>query len=113
MTLAEAKAIIARPAVESMLRRGYTIDTSREVRGGVEYSEDGRTVYLDRNLLPWHFGGRDIPVSPFLCVRAHIEKAVLDAGHPVDHARAVAMCVEDYAVGMQFGEAGVRAYRAR
>lgn len=114
----ESKAILAHPSVHEIMGR---IVHGREI--------------APPQTPPWHYDGRDNPTSPFVLFARCVERAVKEAiettppgtvrerlllvlhitetNDPAATAQAVGQTCEHYAVQMQFGEAGLRAYQAR
>lgn len=114
-TFDESKAILRHPAVHAVMSR---------VVHGCEIAPPQTP--------PWHYDGRDNPTSPFVLFGLCVERAVYEAIRTTPPGRererlllllnitetheapavskAVGRTCEDYAVQMQFGDAGLRSY---
>jgi hypothetical protein len=135
-TVAETNAVLRLPNVERMMRRKFVIDsTGYDIPYLAGYSQDGGTIYIDRDLEKWHFLGADIDTKRFLLLHEHVEKSLIDAIQedadrkevqrllillkmtaPDDkiyyHSHGVATACELYAVKLQHGAAGVKSYNS-
>jgi hypothetical protein len=132
-TLAEANKIIQLPQVDRYMRRPASINTrSWDIPYLAGYSQDGRTIYIDRDLQPWFWRGKPITCDRFLFLHEHVEKSIIDAlaelqGRELQellillsmlnkdadtyyHAHGVATRAEEYGVHLQFGASGLTSY---
>lgn len=133
-TLVEARDVVTFPLVARIMQRPFVVDaTHYDIPYLAGYSNDGRTIFIDRSLGPWVYERLTRPTSPFLALHEHSEKSVADAlveargrelerllillrmTHADDrvyfHSHGVAAALEEYAVRMQFGQAGLAAYK--
>jgi hypothetical protein len=137
-TIKEANAILRIPIVAAMMRRKYNVN-SRDwdipyLAGySADWSKDA-AIYIDRDLKQWAFGGASILTNRFLILHEQVEKALIDSLHEAEgavlvmlllalrmrdltdqiyyHCHGVATAIEEYAVGVQYGQHGVDSYNA-
>jgi len=132
-TIAEANIILALPSVAQMMKRSYTLNSSDwDIPYLAGYSQDGSIIFIDRDLAGWPFRARTITCNRFLELHEHVEKSLIDAireseGHALVillhllrmkakddqiyyHCHGVATAVEEYAVKLEFGQAGLDSY---
>jgi hypothetical protein len=130
-TIGDVNSIIRFPIVEDQMRRHQRVDRTHDIPRVFGYNAGGSTIYIDRDLKPWLYIGREVDTARFLLLRAKIEKSIIDAvatgGKDAQRllillrmadandglyqrARAVAQTAELYAVRLQHGAAGPRYY---
>lgn len=87
-------------ALDAILRRVRKLDRSHDVPYLAGYSQDGRTIYIDRHLpkgFAWR--GRTIEVDRFLIMHEEVEKTLIDQlGLHYLHAHQIATRAEEAAV---------------
>ena len=86
-------------AVRAILRR-VKLDRTCDIPYLAGYSQDGRTIYIDRHL-PKSFitRGRRVSVDRFLILHEAVEKALLDElGLHYQHAHQIALRAEEAAI---------------
>jgi hypothetical protein len=134
-TISEARAVLLLPTIEKQMARRVNIDrTHWDIPYLAGYSEDGRTIYLDRDL-PASFvlNGRKVPSDELLILHERVEKSLIDAlreagdGDQVllaclrmkssddrvyEHCHGAATRIEMYAVMLKYGHAALSAYDA-
>jgi len=83
-------------AVENAIREKVTVKRGVDVPYAAGYSEDGKTVYVDKDV-PEKFG--TIDVDRYLVIHEAIEKTLMDGlGLPYQYAHALATICEEKAV---------------
>ena len=135
--IAEIENLLRLPSVNELMRRRYKINSTEfDVPGFACFSRDAATLYIDRNLPESIFAEPDmsIPPKPFLVLRAHITKALLDAieqpdraeqmrvltyirmtdsrDNPVEHAHSAGVACELHVLRLQYAESGVIRYQS-
>jgi hypothetical protein len=132
-TLAEANKVIQLAQVDRFMRRPATINSRDwDIPYLAGYSQDGRTIYIDRDLKKWVWLGKPVNTDRFLFLHEHLEKSVIDALAELEgrelqellillrmltkddevyyHAHGVATCAEEYGVHLQYGASGLVSY---
>jgi hypothetical protein len=96
----EVDEALANPAVRRRLARLLRVDQSWDIPYLGGYSEDGRTIFLDRHLPKrFRYRGREVDLDRFLIVHEEIEKALIDElDFKYAHAHEVATRGEENAV---------------
>ena len=92
-------ATMLKHAVQAILRR-TKLDRTHDSPYLAGYSQDARTIYIDRHL-PKSFktGGRRVGIDRFLILHEAVEKTLLDAlGLHYQHAHQIALRAEEAAV---------------
>lgn len=87
-------------ALDAILRRVKKLDRRHDVPYLAGYSQDGKTIYIDRHL-PTHFTwrGREIEVARYLILHEEVEKTLIDQlGLHYLHAHQIATRAEEAAV---------------
>ena len=89
-------------AVDAILRR-VTLDREHDIPYLAGYSQDGKTIYIDRHLpKTFTFRGRTIEVDRFLILHEEVEKTLIDQlGLHYLHAHQIATRAEEAAVNAQ------------
>lgn len=109
LTRREIDDMLADPRVRKALakiKRGASINSDYEIPYLAGYSEDGRTIYLDKELpKAVKISGEMTDVRPFIVVHEMTEKAVIDA---LDARYEVAHDVATDAEHRAVSEAGIR-----
>lgn len=87
-------------ALDAILRRVKTLDRKHDVPYLAGYSQDGRTIYIDRHLpRSFRFRGREIAVDRYLILHEEVEKTLIDQlGLHYLHAHQIATRAEEAAV---------------
>jgi hypothetical protein len=87
-------------ALDAIERRLKKIDRDHDVPYLAGYSQDGKTVYIDRHLPPvFRYKGRDIEVGRYLILHEEVEKTLIDQlGLHYLHAHQIATRAEQAAV---------------
>jgi hypothetical protein len=132
-TLDEANRIIQLPLAARMMRRGYKIASTRwDIPYLAGYSQDGGTIYIDRDLEDWMWLDKRVIPDRFLILHEHVEKSLIDgineglgnergmllallhmtgsADAIYYHTHGVATAIEEYAVKLQYGVVGLASY---
>ena len=94
---------ISAPIIEQANRavlKRVTVNRRFDVPYLAGYSEDGKTIYIDRDLPKTFPGdGKRFPAHPFVILHESVEKAVVDQlGLVYQHAHQIALRVEQAAV---------------
>ncbi len=92
-------ATMLRHAVQAILRR-TTLDRTYDIPYLAGYSNNGKTIYIDRHL-PKSFitQGKRVSIDRFLILHEAVEKALLDKlGLHYQHAHQIALRAEEAAV---------------
>lgn len=87
-------------ALDAILRRVKKLDRSHDIPYLAGYSQDGKTIYIDRHLpKSFRYRGRDIEVDRYLILHEEVEKTLIDQ---LDlhylHAHQIATRAEEAAV---------------
>ncbi|MBI1777667.1 MAG: hypothetical protein HYR63_20190 [Proteobacteria bacterium] len=87
-------------ALDAILRRVQRLDRKHDVPYLAGYSNDGKTIYIDRHLpRAFRYRGRDIEVDRYLILHEEVEKTLIDQlGLHYLHAHQVALRAEQGAV---------------
>ena len=87
-------------ALDAVLRRVKNLDRNHDIPYLAGYSQDGKTIYIDRHLpKTFTFRGRTIEVDRFLILHEEVEKTLIDQlGLHYLHAHQIATRAEEAAV---------------
>ncbi|GGA35171.1 hypothetical protein [Dyella nitratireducens] len=87
-------------ALDAVLRRVKKFDRKHDIPYLAGYSQDGKTIYIDRHLpKSFSFRGRIIEVDRFLILHEEVEKTLIDQlGLHYMHAHQIATRAEEAAV---------------
>ena len=87
-------------ALDSILRHLRTLDRNHDIPYLAGYSQDGKTIYIDRHLpKTMKYRGRDIAIDRYLILHEEVEKALIDeVGLHYLHAHQIATRAEQAAV---------------
>jgi hypothetical protein len=87
-------------ALDAILRRVKNLDRNHDIPYLAGYSQDGKTIYIDRHLpKTFTFRGRTIDVDRFLILHEEVEKTLIDQlGLHYLHAHQIATRAEEAAV---------------
>src|SRR5438874_8777392 len=87
-------------ALDAVVRRAKTIDRSHDVPYLAGYSNDGKTIYIDRHMPKnMHYSGRQIDTDRYLILHEEVEKTLIDQlGLHYLHAHQIASRAEQAAV---------------
>jgi len=90
-------------ALDAILRRVKKLDRKHDIPYLAGYSQDGKTIYIDRHLpKSFTFRGRSIEVDRFLILHEEVEKTLIDQlGLHYLHAHQIATRAEEAAVHAQ------------
>jgi hypothetical protein len=90
-------------ALDAILRRVKKLDRGHDIPYLAGYSQDGKTIYIDRHLpKSFTFRGRTIEVDRFLILHEEVEKTLIDQlGLHYLHAHQIATRAEEAAVNAQ------------
>jgi hypothetical protein len=90
-------------ALDAILRRVKKLDRDHDIPYLAGYSQDGKTIYIDRHLpKSFTFRGRTIDVDRFLILHEEVEKTLIDQlGLHYLHAHQIATRAEEAAVHAQ------------
>lgn len=90
-------------ALDAILRRVKKLDRKHDIPYLAGYSQDGKTIYIDRHLpKSFTFRGRTIDVDRFLILHEEVEKTLIDQlGLHYLHAHQIATRAEEAAVHAQ------------
>ncbi|WP_233841266.1 hypothetical protein [Dyella sp. 2HG41-7] len=90
-------------ALDAVLRRVKKLDRNHDIPYLAGYSQDGKTIYIDRHLpKSFTFRGRSIDVDRFLILHEEVEKTLIDQlGLHYLHAHQIATRAEEAAVHAQ------------
>jgi hypothetical protein len=90
-------------ALDAILRRVKSLDREHDIPYLAGYSQDGKTIYIDRHLpKSFTFRGRTIEVDRFLILHEEVEKTLIDQlGLHYMHAHQIATRAEEAAVNAQ------------
>jgi hypothetical protein len=97
-------------AVDAILRRVRKLDRSHDIPYVAGYSEDGKTIYIDRHMpRSFRHKGREIDTDRFLILHEEVEKTLIDQLNlHYLHAHQIATRAEEAAV--RAAGVGWRAY---
>lgn len=66
-------------ALDAVVRRAKRIDRKHDVPYLAGYSQDGKTIYIDRHMpKTMRYGGRDIDTDRYLILHEAVEKTLID-----------------------------------
>ena len=87
-------------ALDAILRRVKKLDRTHDVPYLAGYSQDGKTIYIDRHLPKvMNYKGRKIDVDRYLIMHEEVEKTLIDQlGLHYLHAHQIATRAEEAAV---------------
>jgi hypothetical protein len=87
-------------ALDAICRRVKKFDRKHDIPYLAGYSEDGKTIYIDRHMPRFfHFRGRKIDTDRFLILHEEVEKTLIDQlGLHYLHAHQIATRAEQAAV---------------
>jgi hypothetical protein len=87
-------------AVDAVVRRVKTLDRKHDVPYLAGYSNDGKTIYIDRHMpRTMKYRGREIDTDRFLILHEEVEKTLIDQlGLHYLHAHQIATRAEEAAV---------------
>jgi hypothetical protein len=90
-------------ALDAILRRVKKLDREHDIPYLAGYSQDGKTIYIDRHLpKTFTFRGRTVEVDRFLILHEEVEKTLIDQlGLHYLHAHQIATRAEEAAVNAQ------------
>ena len=90
-------------ALDAILRRVKKLDREHDIPYLAGYSQDGKTIYIDRHLpKSFTFRGRTVEVDRFLILHEEVEKTLIDQlGLHYLHAHQIATRAEEAAVNAQ------------
>ena len=90
-------------ALDAILRRLKNLDREHDIPYLAGYSQDGKTIYIDRHLpKSFTFRGRTIEVDRFLILHEEVEKTLIDQlGLHYLHAHQIATRAEEAAVNAE------------
>jgi len=90
-------------ALDAILRRVKKLDRTHDIPYLAGYSQDGKTIYIDRHLpKTMTYKGRKIEVDRFLIMHEEVEKTLIDQlGLHYLHAHQIATRAEEAAVRAQ------------
>jgi hypothetical protein len=128
-TFKHAEHIVSLSAVARLLAHTKAVDRTYDIPYLAGYSNDGHTIYIDRDLWTSKFHGADY----FLYLHEDVEKSIIDAirlgggerlevllkilgmAHPNDrlyyHAHGVATAIEEHGVEKRYGSRGLESYK--
>src|SRR5437870_1376537 len=87
-------------ALDAVVRRVKTLDRKHDIPYLAGYSNDGKTIYIDRHMpRTMKFRGREINTDRFLILHEEVEKTLIDQlGLHYLHAHQIAARAEEAAV---------------
>jgi hypothetical protein len=87
-------------ALDAVVRRVKTLDRKHDVPYLAGYSNDGKTIYIDRHMpRTMKYRGREIDTDRFLILHEEVEKTLIDQlGLHYLHAHQIALRAEEAAV---------------
>jgi hypothetical protein len=87
-------------ALDAILRRVKKLDRTHDIPYLAGYSQDGKTIYIDRHLpRTMHYNGRQIDVARYLIMHEEVEKTLIDQlGLHYLHAHQIATRAEEAAI---------------
>jgi len=87
-------------ALDAIVRRVKKLDRRHDVPYLAGYSQDGKTIYIDRHMpASFKYGGREVNTDRFLILHEEVEKTLIDQlGLHYLHAHQIATRAEQAAV---------------
>jgi hypothetical protein len=87
-------------ALDAIARRAKRLDRNHDIPYLAGYSEDGKTIYIDRHMpKSFRYQGREVNTDRFLILHEEVEKTLIDQlGLHYLHAHQIATRVEQAAV---------------
>jgi hypothetical protein len=87
-------------ALDAVARRVKTLDRNHDIPYLAGYSNDGKTIYIDRHMpRTMKYRGREIDTDRFLILHEEVEKTLIDQlGLHYLHAHQIALRAEEAAV---------------
>jgi hypothetical protein len=87
-------------ALDAVARRAKRLDRKHDIPYLAGYSEDGKTIYIDRHMpTSFRYQGREVNTDRFLILHEEVEKTLIDQlGLHYLHAHQIATRVEQAAV---------------
>src|SRR5271169_4821115 len=87
-------------ALDAICRRVKNFDRKHDIPYLAGYSQDGKTIYIDRHMPPsFKYGGRTIDTDRYLILHEEVEKTLIDQlGLHYLHAHQIATRAEQAAV---------------
>jgi len=87
-------------ALDAVVRRAKKIDRNYDIPYLAGYSNDGKTIYIDRHMpRVWKYRGREIDTDRYLILHEEVEKTLIDQlGLHYLHAHQIATRAEQAAV---------------
>ncbi|MBO0759400.1 MAG: hypothetical protein J2P54_26475, partial [Bradyrhizobiaceae bacterium] len=87
-------------ALDAVVRRAKKIDRNHDIPYLAGYSNDGKTIYIDRHMPRlWKYRGREIDTDRYLILHEEVEKTLIDQlGLHYLHAHQIATRAEQAAV---------------
>jgi len=87
-------------ALDAVVRRVKTLDRKHDIPYLAGYSNDGKTIYIDRHMpRTMKYRGREINTDRFLILHEEVEKTLIDQlGLHYLHAHQIALRAEEAAV---------------
>jgi hypothetical protein len=87
-------------ALDAITRRAKRLDRKHDIPYLAGYSEDGKTIYIDRHMpTTFRYQGREVNTDRFLILHEEVEKTLIDQlGLHYLHAHQIATRVEQAAV---------------
>jgi hypothetical protein len=87
-------------ALDAIARRAKRLDRKHDIPYLAGYSEDGKTIYIDRHMpTSFRYQGREVNTDRFLILHEEVEKTLIDQlGLHYLHAHQIATRVEQAAV---------------
>ena len=87
-------------ALDAVVRRAKKIDRNHDIPYLAGYSNDGKTIYIDRHMpAVWKYRGREIDTDRYLILHEEVEKTLIDQlGLHYLHAHQIATRAEQAAV---------------
>ena len=87
-------------ALDAVVRRAKKLDRDHDVPYLAGYSNDGKTIYIDRHMPKvWKYHGREVNTDRYLILHEEVEKTLIDQlGLHYLHAHQIATRAEQAAV---------------
>jgi len=87
-------------ALDAVVRRAKKLDRDHDVPYLAGYSNDGKTIYIDRHMPKvWKYRGREVSTDRYLILHEEVEKTLIDQlGLHYLHAHQIATRAEQAAV---------------
>src|SRR5256884_1580743 len=91
---------IYRLALDAVVRRVKNLDRKHDIPYLAGYSNDGKTIYIDRHMpASFRYGGREVNTDRYLILHEEVEKTLIDQlGLHYLHAHQIATRAEQAAV---------------